>query len=164
GLEYPSCPGIIAGEYSQDRYVFHNQTMAEVMETMDECFHLLQSLRPGLRILLTVSPVPLTATKTGDHVLVASTHSKSVLRAVAGELTAREMLYDYFPSYEIITAPAFRGYFFAPNMREVSPRGVDFVMTHFLPHLLRVPVAAILPPASVDPVCDEMVLDRYAAP
>ena len=39
---------------------------------------------PKLRILLTVSPVPLTATAGDDHVLLATTYSKSVLRAGRG--------------------------------------------------------------------------------
>jgi hypothetical protein len=38
---------------------------------------------------------------------------------------------DYFPSYEIITHPAYRGRFFAPNLRSVLPEGVDHVMTQF---------------------------------
>ena len=46
----------------------------------------LLSVNPRARLLLTVSPVPLAATATPNHVLVASIHSKSVLRAVAGEL------------------------------------------------------------------------------
>ncbi|WP_428660504.1 GSCFA domain-containing protein [Reyranella sp.] len=42
--------------------------------------------RPGVRFLLTVSPVPLKASASQNHVLAATTYSKSVLRAVAGQL------------------------------------------------------------------------------
>ena len=38
---------------------------------------------------------------------------------------------DYFPSYEIITHPAYRGRFFAANLRSVLPEGVDHVMAQF---------------------------------
>jgi len=64
-------------------------------------------------------------------VLTATSHSKSLLRAVASEMVAAQPRVDYFPSYEIITHPAYRGRFFAPNLRSVLPAGVDHVMTQF---------------------------------
>ena len=82
-------------------------------------------------MLLTVSPVPLTATAENRHVLVSTIHSKSILRAVAGELASRFDFIDYFPSYEIVISPPFRGMFFQNNMRSVHEQGVDFVMSHF---------------------------------
>ena len=115
-------------------------------------------------MLLTVSPVPMTATANDEHVLVASTHTKSVLRAVAGELAREEPAIDYFPSYEIITAPPFRASHFQPNMREVAPAGVEFVMSRFLGEAVQPP-----PPgadgatdADAEPDCDDRLLDRYA--
>jgi hypothetical protein len=36
-----------------------------------------RAANPDLRILLTVSPVPLTATATGEHVLSANSHSNN---------------------------------------------------------------------------------------
>ena len=84
-----------------------------------------------MRLLLTVSPVPLTATASGAHVLSATSHSKSLLRAVASEALQEHAGIDYFPSYEIITHPAYRGMFYAPNMRSVLPEGVDHVMKCF---------------------------------
>ena len=38
---------------------------------------------------------------------------------------------DYFPSYEIISSHVMRGQFFEPDMRNVSPHGVEHVMRHF---------------------------------
>lgn len=167
GLEYPTCPGVIAGDYSPEHHVFHNQTFAEINRDMDAVRLVLDRIKPDLRLLLTVSPVPLTATASGNHVLVSTTHSKSVLRAVAGEMESVDPLCDYFPSYEIITAPPFRGYFYGPNMREVSKEGVAFVMTHFLPHVPASegppPPAPAPPQGSPDPICDDMMLDRYAS-
>ena len=75
--------------------------------------------------------LPLTATADKAHVLLATTYSKSTLRAVAGDLAASSDDIDYFPSYEIISQPPTRGIFFEPNMRSVSQRGVDLVMGHF---------------------------------
>jgi hypothetical protein len=50
---------------------------------------------------------------------------------VAGEILTTHRFVDYFPSYEIITHPAFRGMFFQPNMRGVTQQGVNFVMDQF---------------------------------
>jgi hypothetical protein len=90
-------------------------------------------LRDGraLRCIVTVSPVPLTATASGRHVLPASAESKAILRAVAGELAGTHDDIDYFPSYEIITNPAARGVFFAANLRSVTEDGVAVVMRQF---------------------------------
>ena len=57
--------------------------------------------------------------------LVATTQSKSVLRAVAGSLQDQFRFVDYFPSYEIITAPPFQGKFYEKNQRSVTPEGVN---------------------------------------
>ena len=84
-----------------------------------------------MRFILTVSPVPLTATASGNHVLPATTYSKSVLRAVAGHLAEHRKGVDYFPSFEIITNQAARGTFFEPNLRSVRNDGVDVVMKTF---------------------------------
>ena len=96
-----------------------------------DCIREIRILNPEIKILLTVSPVPLTATATGHHVLLATQYSKSVLRAVAGDLSEMAKDIDYFPSYEIIAAPPTRAQFFAPNMRSVAPEGVALVMEHF---------------------------------
>lgn len=132
GLEYALCPGTTAGaEYSPDAHVFCNRTFAELYIALDEALVLLRAANPDLKILLTVSPVPLTATASGDHVLTATSRSKAVLRAVTAEIRDAYDFVDYFPSYEIITHPIFQGRFYAPNQRSVLPEGVDTVMRHF---------------------------------
>jgi len=58
--------------------------------------------REDLRVLLTVSPVPLTRTFSDRDVIVANSYSKSVLRAGAEIATRRCGWVDYFPSYESV--------------------------------------------------------------
>jgi hypothetical protein len=41
---------------------------------------------------------------------------------------------DYFPSYEIITGNYNRGQYFADDLREVLPEGVEHVMRIFMKH------------------------------
>lgn len=131
GLEYAICPGTIAGTYDPEIHLFANQRFAGITKEMRRCLELLKEQNPELKVLLTVSPVPLTATASGDHVLTATSASKSTLRAVARELVEDFDDVDYFPSYEIITHPAYRGMFYAPNQRSVVPEGVDHVMKNF---------------------------------
>ncbi len=131
GQPYPMCPGTVAGQFDPDAHVFRNYSVAEITRDLAAAIALMRGLNPSLKVLLTVSPVPLTATKSGQHVLVATTYSKSALRAVAGELAAADASVDYFPSYEIIAGAPARAGFFAPNMRSVEPAGVDLVMRHF---------------------------------
>ncbi|MFP5478128.1 MAG: GSCFA domain-containing protein [Alphaproteobacteria bacterium] len=131
GVEYAVCPGTVAGRFDPDRHRFVNHGFAALFRDMRAALRLMVRANRGLRLLLTVSPVPLTATASGQHVLTATSHSKSLLRAVASELVALEGRVDYFPSYEIITHPAYRGRFFAPNLRSVLPEGVDHVMAQF---------------------------------
>jgi hypothetical protein len=130
-LEYPLCPGTAAGEFDPDRHRFINQDYSSIMANLWDAMEAMRRLNPLLKFLLTVSPVPLTATMSGHHVLVATVESKSILRAVAGDLAKRLDYIDYFPSYEIITAPPFRGAFFEPNQRSVNRRGVEQVMSTF---------------------------------
>ena len=114
--------------------------------------------------------MPLTASASGEHVLNATSHSKSVLRAVAGKLTAQHEWVDYFPSYELVTAPVFGGRAYEANMRQVAASGVDFVMGTFLREFCETDQPAAPPPArrqrqvakDDDIVCDEAALEFFA--
>lgn len=130
---YPTPPGVIAGDYDPQVYRFKNFTFSENMSAFERFLDVLKSLRGGTlpHIILTVSPVPLTATASGHHVLSANAYSKSVLRAVAGQLSEENSFVDYFPSYEIITHPGARGNHYEGNLRSVRGESVDVVMKHF---------------------------------
>lgn len=131
GVEYAVCPGTVAGQFDAGAHGFVNHGFGALMADMTAALRLMFRANRRLKVLLTVSPVPLTATASGSHVLTATSHSKSLLRTVASELVHAQPRVDYFPSYEIITHPAYRGRFFAPNLRSVLPEGVDHVMTQF---------------------------------
>lgn len=132
GAVFPVVPGAAGiGTFDPARHEFRNMTASEVLADMKEVIAAIREVNPSCRFLLTISPVPLVATASGKHVLPATMYSKSVLRAVAGELSDSDENIDYFPSYEIIASHPMRGMFFQPNMREVTEHGVNYVMTHF---------------------------------
>lgn len=169
GYHYQSCPGTVAGQFSPSRHHFHNATFAEMTEDLMTIRDLIMSVNPGIKILLTVSPVPLTATASGQHALTATTHSKSLLRAVAGQFATSSDAVNYFPSYEMITGVPFRSMFFEPNLRNVNPAGVDFVMRNFFaaidpaPHYPSNSVQEAPHYPAADPVCDDAKLEMYVA-
>jgi hypothetical protein len=131
GYEYPMCPGTVAGKFEESKHQFINQDFGRIRSDLSDAMGLMKKLNPKLRFILTVSPVPLTATMSGKHVALATMASKSVLRAVTDQLAMNRGDVDYFPSYEIINSPVFKGAFFEPNQRSVNPYGVKFVMDNF---------------------------------
>ena len=131
GAVFPLCPGTAGGSFDPALHEFRNLGFAEVRADMDAFLALAKAINPSLRMLLTVSPVPLAATASAQQVAVATSYSKSVLRAVAGDLWQSDPSVDYFPSYEIITAPFMRGCFYEPDAREVSTHGINHVMSIF---------------------------------
>lgn len=169
GTVYPTAPGTIAGSWDPEKVAFRNFGFSEILgDFMDMRAHL-RALNPQMRFLLTVSPVPLTATASGQHVEVANARSKAVLRAVAAELTETFEDVDYFPSYEIITSQAARGSHFAANMRSVTEEGVATAMAVFLTaHGIEVapPPAALAPRGGDEPagvICEEALLEAFRA-
>jgi hypothetical protein len=170
GAVYPLCPGTAAGEFSDQKYEFHNFSAAEILEDLTTLIGKVRAIKEGARFIFTVSPVSLIATASPAHVLVANTYSKSVLRGVAGEMAARFECVDYFPSYDLLASHPMRGMFYAPDMREVTTAGVEFVMKHFFSqHPIKrgtekqpavTTAAEELHPDDV--ACEEVLLQRYA--
>ena len=137
GYEYSLCPGTVAGEFDESVHFFKNQNYKDVLDSLTESIKIMRGINKNLKFILTVSPVPLVATNSGKHVLLATMHSKSVLRAVAAHLSEVRSYVDYFPSYEIINSPVFEGTFFEPNKRGVNGYGVNFVMDEFFNCLMK---------------------------
>lgn len=131
GVVYPTAPGTIAGNYDADVHVFKNFSFQEIYNDFVAFRKLMKRINPDVNFLITVSPVPLTATASDAHVLPATIYSKSVLRAVAGELSQKFEDVDYFPSYEIIATPFLGKIFYDKTLRAVSPEGVETVMRIF---------------------------------
>lgn len=131
GRVLPVCPGLYSDDDSL-KYHFHNYSYAEVDTAMDHFTQGFSAINPDAKILLTVSPVPLTATYTEDHVLVATMHSKSILRVVCSSQTERQANTYYFPSYEMISNPYTAGTPYAPdNLRSIMRPPINQVMAFF---------------------------------
>ena len=175
GHALPVCPGTVAGDFDPGRHVFRNYSFSDIYADLVAVRERLRHYgrAPDLRILLTVSPVPLTATASNAHVMVATAYSKSVLRAAAGQMTAEFGDVDYFPSYEIVSNPWNAMPRYEPNMRSVSSDAVDLVMQTFMAihdgEALLAPEPASTPESAkllaedeaMLVKCDEEILDAF---
>lgn len=173
GAAFPIAPGVVAGSFDESQYKLHNMSVQDTVEDLRAFIVKLRLVNPNIRIVLTVSPVPLIATAENKHVLVATTYSKAVLRAAAEEVALTDSFVDYFPSFEIITGSYARGSYIGADLREVKPEGVDHVMRVFLKHYtqnieLQEGSASVSPPnpdllddlrSSSSIVCDEEVIE-----
>lgn len=134
GAVYPLAPGVAGGIYDPEYFSFKNFDLSETVEDMQASLEYIRNINPGVRVILTVSPVPLNATFEDRHVYQSTTWSKAVLRLAAEEMTNRFDNCLYFPSYEVITAPHVRGRYFGADCREVVEEGVNHVMGLFFKH------------------------------
>ena len=171
GAVYPMAPGVAGGAFDAERYEFINFTAQQVTDDLVELIQRIRVVNPGVRILLTVSPVPLIATYEKRHVWVSTTYSKAALRVAADEAERRFEEVIYFPSYEIITSPAAGGKYYADDLRQVTDLGVKHVMRLFGKHFLpvgsenqvgstpAVVSTSYLPLDEAGVVCDEEVIE-----
>ena len=181
GAVYPVCPGAVAGSFDSGAHEFVNFGVTDTVRDLTQFIRAVRRRNPGLKVILTVSPVPLVATAVDRSVIESTVYSKSVLRVAAGMVAERFENVAYFPSYEVITAPAGAGRYFAADYRSIRPEGVDHVMRLFLKHYVGIGTgqgAATAPaPAmpdegpdydallrDLDVVCDEEVLAAAAPP
>lgn len=172
GTVFSVAPGVSGGRFDPDRHEFVNFGAEEVIADLCGFLARLKSVNPGVRVLLTVSPVPLIATYEPRHVLVSNCASKSTLRVAAETAWRRFDWVDYFPSYEIITGNFNDSAYYDPDYRGVNAQGVDHAMRCFMRHYTDVgrasvavtpaTVATIAPGALDGIVCDEEAIDPTA--
>lgn len=171
GAVFPVCPGCGAGEFNPNKYVFKNFNVEEVVADINGFIDRVRSVNEDVKIILTVSPVPLVATMEDRSVVVSTTYSKSVLRVAAQQILDQHACVDYFPSYEMITAGYAAGTAFGDDWREVREDAVSRVMRVFLKHYCNIisgqdvpsPPARVKTPRAekvADAICDEENLDR----
>lgn len=159
----------MAGTFEPDRHQFHNFSVSELTVDLISAIAAIRRIKPSMRFILTVSPVPLVATATPDHVLSATTYSKSALRVAAEEASRHCANVVYFPSYEMIVGPQAPHDYFEADRRNVSAQGVAAVMSAFLSNCEGAPrdetpsspdIAAELSAQIVEAECEELMLGR----
>jgi hypothetical protein len=136
GAVFPACPGTVAGNYDPACHAFVNFSVSEVVDDFDRFIKLIRQINQSVRFIITVSPVPLVATASENHVLSATIYSKSVLRVAAEEICLKNNDVSYFPAYEIVTGPQAPDTFFEHDRRSVSTEAIRVVMSTLLSRCL----------------------------
>lgn len=153
---FPISPGVAGGVYDPAIYAFRNFSLTETADDLAFSLDYIRQINPGVRFILTVSPVPLNATYEDRHVFLSTTWSKAVLRVAAEDMLRRFENCVYFPSYEVITAPHVRGSYYAEDCREVTEKGVNHVMELFFKHFTRKSLPVKLGAAVTAPTRDDV--------
>lgn len=135
GGVFPLAPGVGGVPEDQRDYAPRNFRTDDMVADLEEVLAKIRSVNREVRVILTVSPVPLMATFENRHVAVSTAYSKAALRVVAEEVGRGKNWVGYFPSYEIVTGH-FNGDFFEKDGRNVRADGVARVMATFRKHYL----------------------------
>jgi hypothetical protein len=98
-----AAPSYYANRRESERYELHITDVAENLEELTRIRRLILAFNPHARIIVTVSPVPMSETFSGRDVLIANVYSKSTLRAAADIFAQANDDVDYFPSYDIVS-------------------------------------------------------------
>ncbi len=113
---------------ADDRFSFVESTYEQNYENIHRVAAMLAEHYPEKKVVFTVSPVPLAKTFTKNDIVVANTESKSILRAVAAQVSKQMPNVVYWPSYEIALARDL----FENDGRHVRVEGIDIIVDQFL--------------------------------
>ncbi|MCH1429408.1 MAG: GSCFA domain-containing protein [Chlamydiales bacterium] len=114
-----------------DRFVFFNQNHENIVSCLKEIVSLLRNqVSKELKIIFTVSPVPLGLTFTSQDAITANCYSKSTLRSAVNQILDEDPLVDYFPSYEIATISNPQNVWIS-DQTHLKDAAVEFITQHF---------------------------------
>jgi hypothetical protein len=131
GIYLNATPSVFSTRKDPERYVLEVTDAAQNTACLERIFQRLKLLNPNVRVVISVSPVPMSVTFSGEDIAVANMGSKSTLRAAAGAFAARHDDVDYFPSYEMVSLTA-RATAYGEDCLHVSDAVVRQVMHAFL--------------------------------
>ena len=127
----------------------HVLDFSDALNYLERALAILRAHAPSQHIVVTVSPVPMTATHRSADVIVANTYSKAVLRVVAETLTVKHEHVTYYPSFESVT---------------LSDRKIAVMddLVHVTPEIVALNVARMVEAMTdtaeiADPIADELV-------
>jgi hypothetical protein len=109
----------------------HVSTFQENFDNVCAIVDLIRSRKPAAPIVLTVSPVALERTfQEGCDIVTVNTESKSILRAVLGQVSRERENVIYLPSFEFVTSLGYeRAY--ELDRRHVRRPVVDEIIDRF---------------------------------
>jgi hypothetical protein len=126
-----AAPSFFAVRREPSRYTLCITDVAENLGQLEKIRSVVRSINPAIRFVVTVSPVPMAATFSGDDVLVANLRSKSTLRLAAEKFAQDHDNVAYFPSYDMVAmSPRLRAY--ESDALHVRDQVVGQIMQEFI--------------------------------
>lgn len=97
-------PASSLSQYSmKNKYIYRETTVSENVGNVLKVIHFIKNLSPNIKIILTVSPVPLMVSLSHKSCVQADCISKSTMRLVANEIVNNSTVGAiYWPSFEAI--------------------------------------------------------------
>jgi hypothetical protein len=132
-----------------ERFSLHVLSHDDILSDLEKIYEQIKKIgRPDVKMLMTVSPVPLHATFRGQDVLQANMYSKAVQRAAVEEFRFRHPEVAYFPSYEMVVMAAPELAWNDDDFRHVRPELVERIM--------RTVLSNYVDPSAIAPEKDEL--------
>jgi hypothetical protein len=128
---YQIAPGVRYGNYKAQKHMPFNLSVFECISELNEFIIAIRRMNENIKIILTVSPIPLAATHQKENVLIASSLAKTKLRLAIDEVEKKNQNIYYFPSFELINNLSQAGKFFEPNLRDLKKFAITNVMDIF---------------------------------
>jgi hypothetical protein len=127
GSVFSRSPWQIAPSFVEHRILTVEENVADLQLMLS----ILRRFNPGIKLIVSLSPVPLHATfRHNDwHVVEANMHSKAILRVAAQEFVERNNGVFYFPSFELVSCALKDPW--GEDQRHVSRTAVAKVMEMF---------------------------------
>jgi hypothetical protein len=116
--------------YKQERHKFRLLSPEENIKNIKKALDLLFTKKPKIKVILTVSPVPLRATFIQQSAITSNNVSKGILLYAAHFVCQKYDNVYYFPSYEITQYLAEEPYDW--DGRHVTKPTVNLIMSHFM--------------------------------
>lgn len=116
--------------FDPNRHEYALTSVEENVQNLERFYELLRGANPQLRLVVTLSPVPLRATFRDMSCVSANTVSKAILRVAIDEFCRSHPEVIYFPAYEIVQHLEPKP--FLKDNRHVKPKVVDRIMRTFI--------------------------------
>ena len=126
-----AAPSFFSVRREPSRYTVRVTDAADNLTELERLFEILTEVNPHARLVVTVSPVPMSETFSGRDVLLANTLSKATLRAAAETFATQHDCVDYFPSYEMVTMSP-RDQAYGMDRIHVADEVVGSIMEEFI--------------------------------
>jgi hypothetical protein len=165
GAVYPYYPVTASSSIDSGRYEVHTSRFSEVVDSLHVFVTSLRAVNPHVRLILSVSPVPLGETMEPVHIVRATTYSKSLLRVAVQEICDAYSFVDYFAAYEMVSQSFFGHDPFTEDRRHVRAGITENIVKVFRSYYLQnadIPQAQHRESITIEEVspCDEDIFAR----